>query len=368
MDWQKKLQRALAHHQEGRLGPATELYQEVLAVVPEQPDANHLLGLVLDQSGNTVAGFRFVEKAVTLNPRHPVYQSNLGFLLSKLDRGADAERACRASIALDGSDADAHNNLGLALESQGPERLVDAAAAYAAAIHVDSRHMNATLNRGNVLRRLGRADEALAAFQAAHAIDARFPPATLNLASLLLELGRSSQAEKLARELVIAAPGYAKAHNLLGAALKAGRKLTEAEAVLHKAMELDPRDGETTVNLAGTLAEQLKYEAAETLFRQLLVARPDFASAHEGYGKLCVDRRRYATANEHLTRAVELRPDSYTGYALLGLCRIHHADILGALAAFERSHALLPFNDAVVSNYLFLWPSILTMIQPAILR
>ena len=112
-------------------------------------------------------------------------------------------------------------------------------------------------------------------------------------------------------------------------------------------------DLEIAVNLAGTLAEQLKYEEAESQFKQVLAAMPDMATAHEGLGKLYVNLKKYTAANEHLTQAVELRPDSFSGHALLGHCRIHHADILGAVEAFERSHAILPFNDAVASNYLF---------------
>ena len=127
---------------------------------------------------------------------------------------------------------------------------------------------------------------------------------------------------------MIAAPGYAKAHNLLGAALKDRLKLTEVEAAFQKAMELDSCDEETAVSLVGTLAERSTYGAVETLFRQVLAVRPDLASADEGYGKRCVDRRRYATANKLLARAAELRPDSHTSHVLLGLCRIHHADLM----------------------------------------
>ena len=351
MGWEEKLGSALAHHQEGRLAPAMELYRQVLAEQPEQPDANHLYGLALDGEGETAKGTQYVEKAVALEPGHPVYLSNLGYLLGKLGRGTDAERACRAAIAADGTDADAHNNLGLALEVQ--DRLEDAAAAYAAALAIQPRHMNAMMNQGDVRRRQGRIDDALQCFQAARTLEPRFPPATLNLASLLVEEGSVCEAEPLARELVAMAPGYAKAHNVLGAALKGLRDLPAAEAAFRQAALIDPADLEFAVNLAGVLAEQKKYEEAEKLFEQVLGAAPDMASAHEGLGKLSIDMRKYAAANAHLTRAVELRPDSFSGHALLGLSRIHNADVMGAVEAFEASHALRPFNDWVTSNYLF---------------
>ena len=351
MRWEEKLESALAHHKDGQLAPAIALYRQVLGEQPEQPDANHLYGLALDGVGDTGAGLTLVEKAVALEPGHPVYLSNLGYLLGKLGRSEDAERACRAAINADGTDADAHNNLGLALEGQ--DRLPDALAAYAAALAIQPGNMNAMMNRGDVLRRLGRTDEALQCFRGARASDPRHPPATLNLASLLVEEGRSAEAEPLARELVAMAPGFAKAHNVLGAALKELRNYAAAEAAFRQAAAIEPEYLKFTVNLAGILAEQKKYEEAESLFEQVLRAAPDMATAHAGLGKLNIDVRKYAAANAHLMRAVELHPDSFSGHALLGLARLHHADIVGAVAAFETSHAIQPFNDWVTSNYLF---------------
>ncbi len=54
-----ELDRALDHHQAGRLEEAETLYREVLAREPEHPDALHLLGVIAHQSGEQ-------EKAVTL--------------------------------------------------------------------------------------------------------------------------------------------------------------------------------------------------------------------------------------------------------------------------------------------------------------
>jgi tetratricopeptide (TPR) repeat protein len=45
--------------------------------------------------------------------------NNLGYCLSQLGRFAEAERLCRAAIALDPERYNAHKNLGVALEGQG---------------------------------------------------------------------------------------------------------------------------------------------------------------------------------------------------------------------------------------------------------
>jgi len=48
---EEALQEAVAHHRAGRLGEAEELYRAILEVQPEQPDANHNLGVVALQTG-----------------------------------------------------------------------------------------------------------------------------------------------------------------------------------------------------------------------------------------------------------------------------------------------------------------------------
>ena len=48
---QDPMQIALQHHQAGRLHEAGRIYQSVLARNPNEPDALHLLGLVVHQFG-----------------------------------------------------------------------------------------------------------------------------------------------------------------------------------------------------------------------------------------------------------------------------------------------------------------------------
>src|SRR6059058_4485596 len=48
---QETLTRGMAHHQAGQLDLAATCYHEVLRLVPQQPDAVHLLGMVAFQSG-----------------------------------------------------------------------------------------------------------------------------------------------------------------------------------------------------------------------------------------------------------------------------------------------------------------------------
>src|SRR5438045_2350285 len=53
---------AVQHHQAGRLANAEAIYRQVLGRSPQNPDALHLLGLLLHQSGNHLDAVRFIDR------------------------------------------------------------------------------------------------------------------------------------------------------------------------------------------------------------------------------------------------------------------------------------------------------------------
>ena len=48
---EQAFQIAVQHHQAGRLSQAEQLYRQILAQMPNHPDALHLLGVVAHQAG-----------------------------------------------------------------------------------------------------------------------------------------------------------------------------------------------------------------------------------------------------------------------------------------------------------------------------
>lgn len=73
----KLIQTAMEHHQAGRLPEAEAIYQQVLQVVPDHPDALHLLGVLANQTGKNVIAVELIRRAILVNPSSPMY-NNLG--------------------------------------------------------------------------------------------------------------------------------------------------------------------------------------------------------------------------------------------------------------------------------------------------
>jgi len=191
------MQTALAHHQAGRLGPAQEIYRQVLAREPNHPDALHLLGLIAHQAGDNAAAVQLIERAIKLRPRAPEFYINLAIALRQLNRMYDAQRAYETAIALNPKLPEAYeglgllliaagsypraiqvlttatqlrpsspgnwSNLGLALEKAG--RLTESIVASQKAIHLDPNLSAAYTNVANALRQEGRIDEAINAYR-----------------------------------------------------------------------------------------------------------------------------------------------------------------------------------------------------------
>ena len=67
------LKMAVHRHQAGDVSGASQLYRVILDVVPEQPQANHNLGLLLLQIGHPAAGLPHLEAALAAKPESERY-------------------------------------------------------------------------------------------------------------------------------------------------------------------------------------------------------------------------------------------------------------------------------------------------------
>ena len=65
------LEQAVAAHQQGKLAVAEGLYRQILAQNANDPEAHHMLGLILHQTGHSAQGVSMIERALALMPQNP---------------------------------------------------------------------------------------------------------------------------------------------------------------------------------------------------------------------------------------------------------------------------------------------------------
>ncbi|HEY0837709.1 MAG TPA: tetratricopeptide repeat protein, partial [Azospirillum sp.] len=97
---QEALLAAVDHHQAGRLAEAEVLYTRILEADPDQPDALHLLGVLLAQAGRPDLAVARIGAAIARAPGVADYHVNLANALRALDRRGEAADAFLAAFAL----------------------------------------------------------------------------------------------------------------------------------------------------------------------------------------------------------------------------------------------------------------------------
>ncbi|MEO5373464.1 MAG: tetratricopeptide repeat protein [Alphaproteobacteria bacterium] len=269
--------------------------------------AHHLAGR-LDEA---VAGYG---RTLVLKPDYAEAHSNLGFALQTLGRIAEAEASCRRALVLRPDYVEAHSNLGNALHGLG--RLEEAEASYRRALALKPGHVEALGNLGVVLR----------------------------------DLGRLVDAEASLRRALALKPDYAEAHNTLGVTLKGLGRSEDALASLRRAVALRPEYAEAQGNLAAMLADQGRLDDAEAGYRRVLALRPDHAEAHNNLGVILKDLGRPEEAVASLRRAVALKPDYAEAHGNLAVALVDLGRLDEAEATYRRALAINPEYAEAHSN------------------
>lgn len=216
-----------------------------------------------------------------------------------------------------------------------------------------------------------RYDEAIERAEQAVALAPRSPDARTVLALALNWSGNSTRALAEAQRAVRADGGVAVAHAYVAEAQTDRYKLAEADAAIHRALDLAPGDPEVLRVYGYLLETRQDYAAALGAYERAIAARPRWAHLHlalghalrvlrrfdeaatafaraaevspgdpraeGGLGMAAFDQEDYATAVGHFERAIEIDSSYPTGYGQLGVIYYHRRDYARAQPLFERA-------------------------------
>jgi tetratricopeptide (TPR) repeat protein len=182
------------------------LFRHALACTTDNYLAYDHLAKVCESAGQNAQALDYYEHLLTLKPRYPEGQYNMGTLLMNLGRFDEAGPHLRAAVAARPGFAQAHCNLGLVCFRQ--KNLDDAAQELDTAVRLNPADADARLNLGIVLLALNRPAAAVEAFEMVSRLQPKTPEPQFLLA-LALSRDRkpaeaSAQAQR-ARDLAEAA-------------------------------------------------------------------------------------------------------------------------------------------------------------------
>jgi tetratricopeptide (TPR) repeat protein len=296
---------ALGLFQQGRLAEAEAAWRAILERKPGDPEALHLLGLILVRTGRA-EGLPLLDRSIEIAPRNPAFLNNRAQILAEAGRSDEALRDLRRALMLEPRFHAAYCHLGSLLRRLG--RLDEALAAFRKALAIDPRVPDAHVGLGNVLRERGDPDGARVAYEAALRLAPANASAHYNLGALLLKTGDTAGAEHAFRQALEFDPRNAFALNNLGTLLRETGRAAEARECFEKAVAIDPRNVEALNNLGVALQEEERYPEAIARYREAAQLRPQFADALLNWGNTLKDMGDLDGAGAIYAKALAIRP------------------------------------------------------------
>jgi predicted CXXCH cytochrome family protein len=203
-----------------------------------------------------------------------------------------------------------------------------------------------TLNvLGDVLTRLGRANEAIPLLTRAVAIEYDLPEALQNLALAYRETGDRTRAVEAVRQAIRATPEMAAAHSTLAGLLRDQGQTAEAEREFIRAIELDPANPIAHYNYASLLAVAGRLEDSERHAREAARLAPDMATAQRSLGRLLAIRGANSEAELAFRRTLALEPTDAETHFHLGKALASLQRLPEAVESLRRAVELQPRYD-----------------------
>jgi Flp pilus assembly protein TadD len=231
------------------------LWRRAVEVDPRCSLCESNLGRVIARPGRYEQAAAHLRHAIALRPDRPGPYENLGGIMLAQGRHREAEEEFRRAATLRPDRAVSRNALGVALADQG--RDIEAEAEFQEAARLSPRLVDAPANLGVLYVRLGRYDGAIAQLRRALSLDetragvrAELARALRSRAIELVRQGRLDEAAPLWREASPLAKDDVDLLRSLGQALVEQGKGADAVPILERAVTLAPRRGEERFWLA----------------------------------------------------------------------------------------------------------------------
>ncbi len=370
------LQQALSQFKQGRLQHAERLYKSVLALEPDQPDANHNLGMLALRQKRTAQGLAFLKKALDADPSQGQWwlsyvealaahgQADLAraVLAQGISRGlagAPVSALCKRLGVQDSPALVSAGTLGGGPTAEEQQRIIgiftarqfeQAAAEAEALIRTYPDHGFGWNLWGAALRQLEHLEEALPALSRAVELMPDQAVAVCNLGVVQRLLGQPAAAESSQRRAIALDPTMAEAHCNLGLILLDLNRPREAEQSLRQALTFRPELVEAISNLGNALRAQGREDEAEASYREATRIQPSWMGAHANLAALLVDAGRLDEAETCLNAALERDANSFDVHLQLGNMQRKSRRLDQARASYERALQIRPDSAAAHCN------------------
>lgn len=340
---------ALGEHRAGRLEIAERLYRQVLKIMPNQPDALQLLGLLSKQLDNLELAASLMRQSLVYAPGQPAVHNNLGNVLGRLGKKTEAIACYRNAIDLKKDYPEAWYNLGIKLRAT--RDTPEAIDAFLMAIAIKPNYGPAFDELGNAYTDQGKLEEALAAYHKALDINPDNFKALHNLGIALRLSGQLEEAVACFRKVLAANPDIPEAHYNLGNALLLLERLDEAEASYQMALQLKPDFSEAHYDLNQLLWTQGRHKQFLQSYPAAIQRKPDSLELWLQYVDRLIPAQALVPAEDTLRKALQRFGPTAELYNLLAKTLSNQGREVEALEFHNKCLELDETTTAFLCNY-----------------
>ena len=280
----EELKAGYARQQQGDLRGARVLYGRVLARDPCNEFALNLMGVIALREGDAAAAVRHLEAALAVNATDPETHNNLGLAREALKDLAGAGRAFEASLRLKPAQPVVLMNLGNAHAAQNDQRA--AIRCYEASLRLKPDSVECLGNLALALLSDDQLEPAQAAVRAALHRAPSEPGLLTTQGRIRMAMGRYEEALASLETALRADPELVDARIQLSTVCKQLRRECEARAHLDAVLLKEPDNTEAHKCLGVLLEQTGDFEGAAVAFREAIRAAPNHASAYYQLAKL----------------------------------------------------------------------------------
>ncbi len=241
-EFKKEIERGRALHRQGKLKEAMAIYREVIGQIPAHPEARHLYGVALLQSGDHQRAEEELRQAIAEKKDDPNYFNNLASAVAAGERPEEALDILETALSLDRAHVPSLSGKGSLLLSLG--NLKDAETVYRSLVEIEPENLLALNNLAIILARTNRPEEAVELFQRCAEGPNAMAEVFSNLARTLEILNKSEESRAACEEALKRDPDLVDAKLVKCRLLRRDEKFEEARAVYEDVLAKPLPDGE----------------------------------------------------------------------------------------------------------------------------
>lgn len=362
------------HRAPGMLDEALQLARRAEEIDPSLAIAWRAEARIHNFRGDSENAKKVLERAIDLSPTLGILYYTLSHTYSRLGQPAKALETALRGLEVDPGDPRLYYNVSQCYTDMGK---------YAEAEAVIARGLDRFPDDWSILREQARLmsaqrryEEAMSFLERQERIDPRWG-VSQTIGNCFDSMGMPARADSVFESIVERWPGMAGALNASGGhELSRGRN-ESAEALLKRAVEIDPDYYGARLNLARCYAAQKRtdeaervlldmadhwpddfetyarigqvyrfdlkrFDEAEKWLRESIRLNPRWAYARERLAWTFMDRGQYEQAVPEFQAAIDLRPDSYWNYRAMSNALLRVGRVQESIDAVERAVELKP--------------------------